>query len=121
LDSVDEESARDQIWSPFLICEAFAIRSGYYVGRSGRPDVHRAGLEILRDCTDGKIPISWPVDAEDDSVQDNSIEKAEVLEQNIDSKEEQSVEPETSQLNEEQVKPVQNDEGAQEKKKKERR
>ena len=46
-------------WTPYSICEAYAIKRGYYVKR-GRPDVHRAGLEILRDCVDGVISISWP-------------------------------------------------------------
>ena len=49
----------DKQWTPFYLCEAFALKRGYFV-RKGRPDVHRAGLEILRDCVDGVIPISWP-------------------------------------------------------------
>ena len=47
-------------WSAHSICEAYAIKRGYFLKRSGRPDVHRAGLEILNDCCDGKLSISWP-------------------------------------------------------------
>eukprot|EP01132_Coremiostelium_polycephalum_P005408 gene5408-6745_t len=47
-------------WSPLSICEAFALKRGYLIAKSGRPDPHRAGLEILRDCVDGNIVISWP-------------------------------------------------------------
>jgi len=47
-------------WSPYLICEALALRRGYFNSRSGRPDVHRAGLEILKDCVDGNLVLSWP-------------------------------------------------------------
>jgi ribosome biogenesis GTPase A len=46
-------------WTPYYICEAYANKRGYYL-KKGRPDVHRAGLEILKDCVDGVISISWP-------------------------------------------------------------
>jgi len=46
-------------WSSYAICEAFAIKRGYFLARTGAPDVHRAGLEILKDCLDGKIVLSW--------------------------------------------------------------
>lgn len=47
-------------WSPFTIAEAYALKRGYLLARTGAPDVHRAGGEILRDCLDGNIVISWP-------------------------------------------------------------
>ncbi|EGC38867.1 hypothetical protein DICPUDRAFT_148454 [Dictyostelium purpureum] len=47
-------------WSAYSICEAFALKRGYLVAKSGRPDPHRAGLELLKDCVDGNIVISWP-------------------------------------------------------------
>ena len=48
----------DTEWSPYLICEKYAIKRGYY-GQKGRPDAHRAGREILRDTLDGKIPLRF--------------------------------------------------------------
>eukprot|EP01114_Cavostelium_apophysatum_P016923 TRINITY_DN490_c1_g1_i2.p1 TRINITY_DN490_c1_g1~~TRINITY_DN490_c1_g1_i2.p1 ORF type:complete len:713 (+),score=236.09 TRINITY_DN490_c1_g1_i2:74-2212(+) len=47
-------------WSPYVICEALAIKRGFRLAKSGRPDVHRAGLELLKEVFDGKVPISWP-------------------------------------------------------------
>lgn len=67
-------------WSPYSLCEAYASKRGYFLKRSGRPDVHRAGLqnnnkhliiqvmsfqqkiglEILNDVCDGRLSISWP-------------------------------------------------------------
>jgi ribosome biogenesis GTPase A len=62
-------------WTPYSICEAYAIKRGYYVKR-GRPDVHRAGLELLRDCVDGVISISWPPpDVDLDAIQVEKQEK----------------------------------------------
>ncbi|KAF2076096.1 hypothetical protein CYY_002610 [Polysphondylium violaceum] len=50
----------DEPWSAYSICEAFALKRGYLIAKSGRPDPHRAGLEILKECVDGNIVISWP-------------------------------------------------------------
>ncbi|GAM18735.1 hypothetical protein SAMD00019534_019100 [Acytostelium subglobosum LB1] len=50
----------DAPWSPMALCEAFALKRGYLLAKTGRADVHRAGLEILRDCVDGNVVISWP-------------------------------------------------------------
>jgi ribosome biogenesis GTPase A len=47
-------------WSPYLLLEAYAIKRGYREAKTGQPDVHRAGGEILRDCLNGHIVISWP-------------------------------------------------------------
>eukprot|EP01102_Stenamoeba_stenopodia_P018942 TRINITY_DN702_c0_g3_i3.p1 TRINITY_DN702_c0_g3~~TRINITY_DN702_c0_g3_i3.p1 ORF type:complete len:457 (+),score=164.67 TRINITY_DN702_c0_g3_i3:544-1914(+) len=47
-------------WTPFGVCEAYALKKGYVIARTGRPDVHRAGLELLRNCLDGELVISWP-------------------------------------------------------------
>ncbi|KYQ96922.1 guanine nucleotide binding protein 1 [Tieghemostelium lacteum] len=47
-------------WSPFSICEAFAKKRGYIIAKNGAEDTHRAGLEILKDCVDGNVVISWP-------------------------------------------------------------
>ena len=43
-------------WSAFAICEALSEKRGYTLSRGGgAPDVHRAGLEIIRDCVDGIV------------------------------------------------------------------
>ena len=43
-------------WSPLAICEALGDKRGYMLSRGGgAPDVHRAGLEIIRDCVDGIV------------------------------------------------------------------
>eukprot|EP00026_Physarum_polycephalum_P004244 Phypoly_transcript_04261.p1 GENE.Phypoly_transcript_04261~~Phypoly_transcript_04261.p1 ORF type:complete len:555 (+),score=105.32 Phypoly_transcript_04261:169-1833(+) len=47
-------------WSPYLLLEAYALKRGYREAKTGQPDVHRAGGEILRDCLNGHIVISWP-------------------------------------------------------------
>ncbi|EFA86018.1 guanine nucleotide binding protein 1 [Heterostelium album PN500] len=55
-----KEKPTPQPWTPLTICEAFALKRGYLIAKSGRADIHRAGLEILRDCVDGNVVISWP-------------------------------------------------------------
>ncbi len=47
-------------WSPMLLCETLACKRGYMLAKSGRPDAHRAGREILIDALDGRVVISWP-------------------------------------------------------------
>eukprot|EP00391_Amoebophrya_sp_Ameob2_P006191 CAMPEP_0178984916 /NCGR_PEP_ID=MMETSP0795-20121207/1876_1 /TAXON_ID=88552 /ORGANISM="Amoebophrya sp., Strain Ameob2" /LENGTH=757 /DNA_ID=CAMNT_0020675843 /DNA_START=235 /DNA_END=2509 /DNA_ORIENTATION=+ len=42
-------------WSPQRILEAFADKKKLILARSGAPDIHRAGLEIIRDCVDGVL------------------------------------------------------------------
>eukprot|EP00392_Amoebophrya_sp_AT5.2_P001736 g1738.t1 len=42
-------------WSPQRILEAFADKKNFILARSGAPDIHRAGLEIIRDCVDGVL------------------------------------------------------------------
>ncbi|EGG22864.1 guanine nucleotide binding protein 1 [Cavenderia fasciculata] len=59
-DIEDEPGKPPGPWSPYAICQALARKRGYFVAKSGREDVHRAGLELLRDCVDGNIVISWP-------------------------------------------------------------
>eukprot|EP00927_Polykrikos_kofoidii_P022687 TRINITY_DN21106_c0_g1_i2.p1 TRINITY_DN21106_c0_g1~~TRINITY_DN21106_c0_g1_i2.p1 ORF type:complete len:552 (+),score=68.72 TRINITY_DN21106_c0_g1_i2:310-1965(+) len=46
-------------WSPVMICEAYAEKHNYVIPRSGAPDVHRAGLEILKDAKDGAILLAY--------------------------------------------------------------
>lgn len=50
----------EQKWSPMAICEALAEKKGYSLSRScGAPDIHRAGLEIIRDCIDGIVCLTF--------------------------------------------------------------
>ncbi|EQC41354.1 hypothetical protein SDRG_01328 [Saprolegnia diclina VS20] len=44
-------------WSPWTLCEAYAEKKGYKTDRRGRPDHHRAGAELIRDCMDGILPL----------------------------------------------------------------
>lgn len=44
------------LWSSLAICESFAEKKSYFTSKGhGAPDIHRAGLEIIRDCVDGAI------------------------------------------------------------------
>ncbi|OQR83641.1 guanine nucleotide-binding protein [Achlya hypogyna] len=52
-DGVDEPLE----WSPWTLCEAYAEKKGYKTDRRGRPDHHRAGAELIRDCMDGILPL----------------------------------------------------------------
>lgn len=46
-------------WSPLLLCEQLAVKRGLHIARTGRPDSHSAGREILYDAQDGIIPLAW--------------------------------------------------------------
>ena len=57
-------------WSALAICEALGDKRGYMLSRGGgAPDVHRAGLEMIRDCVDGVVclcfhpphPLKWDI------------------------------------------------------------
>lgn len=37
----------ESAWSPLVLCEALAEKRGYHLARTGRPDAHRAGREML--------------------------------------------------------------------------
>jgi ribosome biogenesis GTPase A len=41
-------------WTPYEIAESYAEKRGYHT-QKGRPDTHRAALEILRDHLDGRV------------------------------------------------------------------
>ncbi|CAI2184324.1 13708_t:CDS:10 [Funneliformis geosporum] len=45
-------------WSAWFICEAFAIKRGYYT-KASRPDVYRAANDILRLNNEGRILLSF--------------------------------------------------------------
>ncbi|UIZ29510.1 hypothetical protein KXD40_003100 [Peronospora effusa] len=44
-------------WTPWTLCEAYAEKRGYRTDRRGRPDHQRAGSELVRDTTDGILPL----------------------------------------------------------------
>lgn len=44
------------VWSSLAICEALGEKKSYYTSKGcGAPDVHRAGLEIIKNCVDGVV------------------------------------------------------------------
>ena len=46
--------------SPHLFCTALAERKGYRIARGkGALDLHRAGLEVLKDCVDGALCLAF--------------------------------------------------------------
>jgi ribosome biogenesis GTPase A len=54
-DWYEDEDGKGQ-WSALAICESLGDKRGYTLSRGGgAPDVHRAGLEIIRDCVDGIV------------------------------------------------------------------
>ena len=53
-------------WSPFDICDAFAIKRGFITAKAARPDTYRAANSILRMALDGKLTLSLrPVNYQD--------------------------------------------------------
>jgi len=47
--------------SPYAILGTYADKKGYTLSKGGGPDLHRAGLEILRDVVDGYVLFAyWP-------------------------------------------------------------
>jgi len=57
--SKDDEEDWHGKWNPLGICESLATKRGYFTARTGRPDGHAAGREILYDAQDGIIPLFW--------------------------------------------------------------
>ncbi len=44
------------VWSSIRICESFAVKKGWRE-EGGRPDVHKAGLHIVKDCLEGRLSL----------------------------------------------------------------
>ena len=42
-------------WSPFDLCEAWALKRGFNTAKAARPDLYRAANHLLRLATDGRI------------------------------------------------------------------
>jgi len=84
----------NQPWTAWEICESYAEKRGYHT-QKGRPDTHRAGLEILRDHLDGRVvlyftPYSAKIDVrvyEEEGKEDRFIEEEiESEEENLEEK-----------------------------------
>jgi len=45
----------DEPWTPLSVVEAYCEKHRYFIPRSGAPDVHRGGLELLKDTKDGAL------------------------------------------------------------------
>lgn len=45
--------------SPLLICESLAVKRGKLIAKTGQPDAHAAGRDILYDAQDGVLPLWW--------------------------------------------------------------
>ena len=43
----------ERYWTPYVICQALALKKGFILGRGGRPDLHKAGVTIIQDCVLG--------------------------------------------------------------------
>mmetsp|Transcript_90061 Transcript_90061/g.160375 ORF Transcript_90061/g.160375 Transcript_90061/m.160375 type:complete len:652 (+) Transcript_90061:115-2070(+) len=57
LDLIEAEAAEDLVpWSPTLLCAQLATQRGFLQG--GRPDVMKAGTEILERVLQGRVPYS---------------------------------------------------------------
>mgnify|MGYP001810571759 CR=1 FL=1 len=54
----DERDGRVVEWTPLDVCEAWAIKRGYYTAKASRPDVYRAANELLRMALDGRLCLS---------------------------------------------------------------
>ncbi|KAG5683437.1 hypothetical protein PVAND_012718 [Polypedilum vanderplanki] len=48
----------DEEWSAMDICDAFALKRGFFTAKAARPDTYRAANNILRMALDGKITLS---------------------------------------------------------------
>ncbi|KAJ6242591.1 guanine nucleotide-binding protein-like 1 [Anaeramoeba flamelloides] len=42
-------------WTPWKICESYAIQRGFFYARNSRPDTHRAAQSILSDIVEGVV------------------------------------------------------------------
>jgi ribosome biogenesis GTPase A len=46
-------------WNGWSVCEALATARGFLTARSGRADVYRAAISILKDIVDGRVLVAW--------------------------------------------------------------
>ena len=69
-------AAARYVWSPLSLCEALAMKRGYFIAKTGRPDSHAAGREILYDAQDGLLPLWWLPPAEAPTTSAAAVAKA---------------------------------------------
>ncbi|KNC48527.1 DNA polymerase eta [Thecamonas trahens ATCC 50062] len=55
-----------QQWTAWKMCEAYAIKRGFFTPNTGRPDVYRAAIKMIYDVLDGYVVFSFlpPADYE---------------------------------------------------------
>jgi ribosome biogenesis GTPase A len=46
-------------WSPLVFAETLATKKGMMLAKTGRPDAHSAGRQVLYDAQDGVLPVAW--------------------------------------------------------------
>ena len=51
----EKQEESDEEWTPVYICEAWAMKRGYFTAKASRPDVIRAANELLRMALDGRL------------------------------------------------------------------
>ncbi|XP_025111798.1 guanine nucleotide-binding protein-like 1 isoform X1 [Pomacea canaliculata] len=49
------EPQQELPWSALDICEAWAIKSGFFTAKASRPDTYRAGNQLLRMAVEGRL------------------------------------------------------------------
>ncbi|RKP12849.1 hypothetical protein BJ684DRAFT_16703 [Piptocephalis cylindrospora] len=66
---------RDEVWSAYDICDAYAIDQGMMTAKNSRPDVGRAANRILRLANDGRLLLAFhpPVVNEDSPPPPDSV------------------------------------------------
>lgn len=56
---VQNWNTKNDYWSAYRICEAWAIKRGFLTSKAGRPDTSRAANNILRMALDGQIVMNF--------------------------------------------------------------
>jgi len=54
---VDHPEGANREWTPFDICDAWALKRGFLTAKAARPDTFRAANNILRMALDGKLTL----------------------------------------------------------------
>eukprot|EP01080_Neovahlkampfia_damariscottae_P005656 gene5656-9472_t len=67
---------KKSVWTAWDICEAYAIKVGYFTNKGGKPDVYRGANELLRMIFQGKIMFAFlPPKLFEQSIDDINLEK----------------------------------------------
>ncbi|CAF0727626.1 unnamed protein product [Brachionus calyciflorus] len=54
----ETHAEKEAEWSPLDICEAWALKRGFFTAKASRPDTYRAANELLRMALDGVLCLS---------------------------------------------------------------